>query len=279
MTTINLFPRVKTPYLIYTPSYTTKSSGVATLHLLCHALNEEGEKAFLFPDCIDGFATNPHLNTPFLTTQERNFYITEGIEPIVVYPDIVRGNPLDAKKVVRYLLAPAGAYGGDKTFEDTDQIWGALPSIAENVLRLPVCDTSIFYRNASSRSGSCYYAHKYEMHGNKLLDITKDSVKLQGTQQEIANILRTNTVCYLYEVSSIITEAALCGCHVILVRTPYFNTIDSDCMMENVSWSDGELAKSASPYGYQEEYNRIVKSFSGNLHKFIEKTQSMEGKS
>ena len=49
------------------------------------------------------------------------------------------------------LLAPAGAYGGDFAFPETDMIWGTLPSIAENVLRIPVSDPEIFYTNAENR--------------------------------------------------------------------------------------------------------------------------------
>lgn len=273
---MNLFPKVKAPYFIYTPSYTSKSSGVVTLHLLCHALNESGEKAFIISDNGNGFSTNPHLNTPVPDPQHINFYLAEGIEPIVVYPDIVRGNPLDAKKIVRYLLAPAGAYGGDKDFSETDNIWGALPSLAEKVLRIPVCDPDIFYQDYSNRSGTCFYSHKYDrIHGNALLDITKNSVRLEGTQDQIADILRASSVCYLYELSSVITEAALCGCPVTLIRTPYFSDIDTTCMMGDVEWDDTMKVKEF--YGsYHDEYGKIVRDFEYDLQKFIKNTQEMK---
>lgn len=267
---MSLFPRVKTPYYIYTPSYTHKSSGVRTLHLLCHALNEIGEKAYLYPDDGNKWAAHPHLNTPTVydMPQYQNFYRDNFI---AVYPDIVRGNPLNAKRVVRYLLAPRGAYGGDIEFPETDLIWGALPSIADKVLRIPVSDTSIFYNDEQDRSGSCFYSHKYEMHGNQLLDITKDSTRLEGSLEQLADTLRKSTVCYLYELSSVITEAALCGCPVELVRTPYFNKIDLGCMMGDVKWSDGEIVKECSDY--LPEYEEIVCRFWGNLQLFIKETQ------
>jgi hypothetical protein len=284
---MNLFPKTQRPYCIYTPSYTHKSSGVRTLHLLCHALNEMGQKAYLVSGDI-AFASNPHLNTPLLSAEYQNFYYKEGIDPITVYPDIVKGNPLNAKNVVRYLLAPRGAYGGDSAFPDTDQIWGALPSIAKNVLRIPVSDTSIFYPPKHEdeydaityvsgliprRKGSCFYSHKYEMHGNKLLDVTKDSIRLEGSLENIADILRKSTVCYLYEVSSILTEAALCGCPVVLVNTPYFNTIDPDCMMGQVEWSDGYPVKECDDY--LPEYQKIIRNFEINLADFIVSTHRM----
>lgn len=267
---MTLFPRVKTPYFIYAPSYTHTSSGVRTLHLLCHALNEIGEKAYLFPDNGNKWAAHPHLNTPTVydKIQYQNFY---GDNFIAVYPDIVRGNPMNAKRVIRYLLAPRGAYGGDAEFSATDNIWGALPSIADKVLRIPVSDMSIFYNDEQERSGSCFYSHKYEMHGNQLLDITKDSARLEGTLEQLADTLRKSTMCYLYEMTSVITESALCNCPVTLIKTNYFNEIDINAMMGDVKWSDGEVVKECD--NYLPEYNEFLLSFWGNLQLFIKDTQ------
>lgn len=268
---MNLFPKFSVPYYIYSPSYTHTSSGVRTLHLLCHALNEQGMKAYIIPTTLDGYASNPHLNTPLLRGEHLNFYLGNYI---AVYPDIVKGNPLNAKRVVRYLLAPAGAYGGDAIFSATDNIWGALPSIAEKVLRIPVSDPSIFFPGRLPlRQGTCFYAHKYEMHGNQLLPITKNSIRLEGSLEQIADTLRHSEVCYLYELSSIITEAALCNRPVELIRTSYFNTIDPSCMMGNVIWNDGEVVKKCDDF--IQEYMEIVSTLPAGVEKFIEDTQAM----
>lgn len=273
---MNLFPKEPAPYFITAPSYTFTSSGVRTLHLLCHALNESGQKAFIIPDDSDGYATNPYLNTPLIASspQHQNFYSKNYFNPIFVYHNLIRGNPLQGGRVVRYLLAPAGAYNGETKFGAKDQIWGALPSIAENVLRLPVSDTSIFYNDHRPRLGSCFYSHKYDtITGNALLPITRGSKRLSGSLYDLAEILRSSEVCYIYEVSSIMTEAALCGCPVVLVRTPQFEAIDSDCMMGDVTWDNGEIVKVC--HGYLPEYQEIVRSFDANLVEFIKKTQEM----
>lgn len=281
---MNLFPKQKMPFLIWAPPYTHTSSGVRTLHLLCHALNESGEKAYIVPSSYTGFSLNPELNTPLLSLQHQAFY---GDSFIAVYSDVVKGNPFNAKHVVRYLLAPRGAYGGDAVFSETDQIWGCLPSLGGNILRLPVSDTNIFYPpennvmgfgtdfvSATGRSGTCFYSHKYEMHGNQpLLDITANSTRLTGSLERLADILRKSEMCYLYELTSAITEAALCGCPATLIRTPYFNTIDPSCMMGDVRWSDGEIVKECSDY--LPEYQRFVDDFPKQLANFVEKTQGM----
>lgn len=267
------FPRTRRPYFIVAPSYTDKSSGVRTLHLLCHALNVSGERAFIISSSGENCLLHPDLNTPILTRDQRFFYEQNGPAPIAVYPDITKGNPLGAKNVVRYLMAPRGAYGGDETFPETDNIWGGLPSLAEKVLRVPVSDTSVFRRGVSEgRSGSCFYSHKYDrIHGNLLLDLTKDSTRLEGTLQEIADILRASAVCYLYEMSSILTEASLCDTPVVLLRTPYFNSIDPDCMGANIRWHDGEVVK--HPCDYRQKYYLEKDEFPREIAHFIYQTQ------
>ena len=279
---MNLFPKIKTPYYIVTPSYTHTSSGVRTLHLLCHALNEMGQRAYLVPARQyepGNFTTHPHLNTPVISKELEhiNFYGNEGIDPIFVYPDIVDGNPFDARRVVRYLLAKPGGYGRVITPPAlTDQVWGALPSIAENVLRIPVSDPDIFrLPNAGrGRKGSCFYSHKYDgMAGNKLLPLTKGSTRLKGPLERVADILRASEVCYLYEMSSIITEAALCDCPVVLVRTDFFNKIDPEAMMGQVCWSDGEFVKECKDY--HDEYESYLWQLPMQIQNFIEKTQAI----
>lgn len=273
---MNLFPKETIPYFIVSPTYTYKSSGVRTLHLLCHALNEAGQKAFMVNDNNEGYATNPHLNTPVIANYSQwiNYYSNMMAEPLFVYHNLIKGNPLQGRKIVRYLLAPPGSYRGETVFADTDQVWGALPSISKNVLKLPVVDKSIFYDDCRPRSGSCFYSHKYDViTKNKLLPITENSKRLEGNLWDIAEILRSSEVCYLYEISSIMTEAALCGCPVVLIRTPQLEYIDPDCMMGKVSWDDGAVVKECS--NYLPFYEKIIDDFDLNLQDFITKTQAI----
>lgn len=267
---MNLFPKKTRPYYIATPPYEYRSSGVMSLHLLCHALNEVGQVAQLAA-IGSPFFVNPNLNTPVANTY-RQF-----IDPIVIYPDIVRGNDLNAKYVVRYLMAERGKYGGDSVFPDSDQVWGALPSLADNILRIPVTDMSVFWPPMAGhpRVGACFYSLKYDrICGNKLLPVTDGMTRLDGTPEKLAETLRKSEVCYVYELTNVITEAALCGCPVVLIRTPFFNTIDPTCMMGNVSWDDGEIVKRT--VNFKAEYETIVRQFwNEGLPEFIRKTQEL----
>lgn len=214
-------------YFIWTPSWTHKSSGVRALHLLCHALNESGEKAYLFPS-EPKFCCNPALNTPIGTNVVNDWeaFQNAGLDYVVIYPDIVRGNPLGAEHVVRYLLAPAGKYGGDSEFPKTDKVYGYAKDIAEKVLCLPPFDPHIFYPppEGSARAGSVYYAHKYhELHGNPLFSMFDDTRKLEGSPRQVAEMLRTARCCFVYERTEATVLAQMCGCEVVPVVTNYWD--------------------------------------------------------
>lgn len=220
------FPEVKSPYYVYSPSWTHLSSGARALHLLVHFLNKAGHKAYLCPPSGEGYCINPTLETPLIKPEFENFYNHSGIDPIIVYPDIVKGNPFNGRKVVRWLLAPAGLYGGDTVFPATDKIWGYRSDIAKPTLCLPTFDQRVFYHGTGIRSGTCFYSHKYDkIHGNKLLPITSLSCRLEGSPEHIAYILRRSEKCYVYEQTEIAVLAPLCGCPVEVVSTPYYRAL------------------------------------------------------
>lgn len=230
------------PYWVVAPPYTHASSGVRVLYKLMDALAARGHELALRPDSI------------------------------VIYPDVARGNPLRARNVVRYLLAPAGKYGGSANFPRTDMVWGYGKKLAEDVLFIPVSDPNIFYPPYNTcRVGACFYSHKFEMHGN--VTIYEPSLKrLEGSLGDISLMLRYSVRCFVYELSSVIHEAALCGCPVTLMRTPYFNTYDS-LRIGDITWSDGEKVCSMDAKESLAVYRASEAEYEKQLDNFISKTQ------
>ncbi len=118
-------------FLIATAAYTHLSGGILVLHQLCDALCCAGHDASLVffhdgeaPHFKWAVSANPahygpglqHAQIPMENaTAGLRTYLDEGI---TIYPDLIEGNPLDAKHVVRYFLyknlsyhpAPSGEY-------------------------------------------------------------------------------------------------------------------------------------------------------------------------
>jgi hypothetical protein len=86
-------------FLIWVPEYRHTSCGISVLHRLCHLLNENGYKAF-----VNTSVTNPEWNTPTKTFASD--------DTVVIYPEIVHGNPFGAKRIIRWVLNDPGKIGG-----------------------------------------------------------------------------------------------------------------------------------------------------------------------
>ena len=261
---INLFPNKTKPYFIVTPPYNHYSAGVRALHLLCHSLNQSGQRAYVtFSEQPSGnqLPVNPLLNTPWRTPETDMICSALG-EPIVVYPDIIKGNPLGGRKVVRWLLGYPGVCGGDTTFPETDNIWSYSTKIAKSqgsdkVLYMPVVDPDIFYKpTEGKREGACYYAKKSKEIWGTEISIPEGSKNLEGTPQQIADILRSSEMCHIYEDSSVILEAMMCGCPIMYHHNARFTHIHAED-----DWST--------------DYPILLQTLTMQLSRFINETQKL----
>jgi len=115
---------LKPSFVIYAPRYRSNSGGAIATHKLCDLLNRAGYKASVFPHWMPSvissravtprsvawlasrvlrglYSTNPLYRTPAATAAD----VAQGV---VVYPEIIGGNPLRATKYVRWLLHQPG---------------------------------------------------------------------------------------------------------------------------------------------------------------------------
>ena len=104
------------PFVIVAPPYSLRSGGVMVLHDLCEALNRCGHRAGMV-FAHGGNATEQNFsyavsNHPSLYREGGDYHYFQDEQEAkqailygtVVYPDLITGNPLGAKNVVRYLL-------------------------------------------------------------------------------------------------------------------------------------------------------------------------------
>lgn len=111
-----------TQIIIAVPPYTTQSNGVRSLHKLCHTINLVGGNArlvfmnrgsFVYDKLImssNPTWVNPEWNTPTLGPEDVNVCV----DSIVLYPEIIQGNPLCSSKIVRWLGNKEGYLTGTK---------------------------------------------------------------------------------------------------------------------------------------------------------------------
>ena len=286
---MNLFPSPGAPYYVVSPLFTEKSAGVKVLHMLCHALNVSGQRAYMIPMNTPpqgGEAYCADFVTPPLTPEAIRHYAAQNTDPIYVYPEIIRGNPFNAKRVVRWLLAPAGAYGGDRAFPDTDSVWSYSTRIARaaghpNLLTCPAADPGLFTPLPGvERRGTCFYSHKHRLFGGTLTDDVRHSVEITRgmPRPDLISLLQRSKLFYAYEDTFLIMEAVLCGCPVVLLPNDHFSechTIE-DYGSNGIAWgnepSQVAAAKAAVSQG-REDYGKVMALFWTQLGRFIAETQ------
>ena len=243
-------------FLIVTPSYTANSGGAIVLHKLCDVINSLGGEAYLAPfednyllnnhnylktittfllrrltNPLRPFKTNPKFKTQRLLSDTYEL----GPEWVVIYPETVFGNPLNAKKVVRWLLNnPSHDFEtGEKNkpyFYGPNELYFRIGPWF-NEFNYPHSKTSNSYlqvfsypldfyneNNASTkRKGSAYLVRKGV--NKKIVHDLSDSICIDGLKhKEISDILKS--VVYFYSYDSISTYsqlAVLCGAISIVI--------------------------------------------------------------
>lgn len=233
-------------YIMLVPPL-SKSNGVKTLYLLYIHLTKRGEKVRL---CAPGIHV-PGFN--YITPEEFTEDITNNA--IVIYPEIVIGNPLDIRNVVRYVLYYPGVLGGTKEYHPSEFIVTHNPMFYTGAFKLtiPWIDKALFYDNNSPKTQDCYFVHK----GGKFREVpeleglTEINMHYPKTKQELANLLRTTGTLYSFDdCSSLVTEAMLCGAKVKII------TEDGFIDQPNI-------------------YNDFVSDFEEQMEKFIQVTQEL----
>ena len=293
-----LLPPKRHPYYIVTPRYVRTSAGVKALHLLCHALNRAGERAYLIthPYYLPQYASHPELITPILTQATLEHDYAAGLTPIVVYPEIVKGNPFKAPFVVRYVLNFPGLLGGESSYLEDEFCVAYSENLAASVpssrlsLFVPVSDPRIFSpAPARERRGSCFYAAKYQhYHGGKLFDVTRGSVEItrdlpdSQTPEQIAELFRRSELFYCYENTALAIEALLCGCPVVFLPNNYLDRViaEGELGWDGVAWgtdpAEIERAK-RTVHSARQRYLHHFDVFHERLLHFIALTQQEAG--
>lgn len=148
---------------------------------------------------------------------------------VVIYPEVVIGNPLGAKNVVRYFLHQPGyfsgsfSYGvGDLIFKYDDAIFDfvaygvKVSSVLAKITHYPI-DVYNMEDAAVEREGVAYCVRKGV--GKSFIHPVEGAVNIDGlSHEEIAAILKKAKYFYSYDLYTAYSKfAVLCGCISIVV--------------------------------------------------------------
>lgn len=205
-------------------------------------------------------------------------------ECVAIYPEIVRDNPLEGTKVVRYLLNKPGAmalYGVqgplDYPEDDLQVSFSKLYADTQLTMFLPILDLHTFkVTNKGKREGKCVLVGKGQITQIPEIEglpiINRD---FAFNQQELADYLNECEVMYSYDPNSAMFEIArLCGCRVVIIPSKYTKEefAKYEPGMNGVSWGTQERVL-LDVDEFRDHYFGLIKTFETNLDKFIELTQ------
>ena len=235
---------MKLKYVIYTKSFNEDSGGIISLHKLCHMLNALGEESYIYihDNCKH---KNPNYETPIID------FIDESC--IVVYPDIINGNPLNAKKVVRWNLF----FKRKEDYKNNDSNvkelhfyysypFGNQTSNSNRILWTIEVFKDIYYddhRPLSERKDYCVLLRKGR---NRPIMSNLRLVKvIDGKPHNvIADIFRQSKFFISYDLFTMyLIYAALCGCVPIVIPDPEISSCE---------WRRHHFMKYGIAYGIDE---------------------------
>lgn len=208
-------------FVIWTPGWQANSAGIHVLHRLCHLLNCAGYKA-----CVTS-PGNPEWNEPLF---DSNLQDTD----FVVYPEIIRGNPMGARRVIRYMLwYPWHHFGNDRIPKHELVIPYAkfiLPHTQANtdyeltddhVLELGIIDPNLFFNDPGiEKKLTTYWVSKCDAATVAHFPLPPSAIHLSHgipRPQYIALLKQTKTYFSFDMNSAVSIEASLCGADCYLV--------------------------------------------------------------
>jgi len=214
----------KNPYYIVAPDYTHKSAGIRLLHQLCSALNQMGNEAYVVTNKING-----ELWAPKLTEENKVAHYQAGKKPIVVYPEVVKGQPLGLGVPIRFVLNYPGLLGSsDKGYPENETVFSFRKEYFEDAipLYLPVVDIkkidSIKALSTRAKKSCAVYYNRYKPTEDQLKELGDACVDVSTTSklefEDVIATLKSVEVLYCFETSAIMNEAWLCGCAVVLIK-------------------------------------------------------------
>jgi hypothetical protein len=228
---------MKPKFLIASPGYNKKNYGIVVLHDLCHALNELGYEA-----AIAFFGAHPEkdgewrwfvCNHPAAYKPGMKFQMLDADNPvsalqeytqngIMIYPDLIAGNPLGAPRVCKYVLYTAydTDFGSDyvltfsKLFRKPLDYHGVLFSVNSDI-NMHSRDVAPFFE----RTFDATYFGKAPSYSHKIPETIVLEREWPTDKEQLGVFLRNCRFLFTWDcVTSTLYDAIRCGCVPVLLH-------------------------------------------------------------
>lgn len=202
----------KKSYIIYAPAY-SGSAGVRVLYRLRETLENLGFNAKIF--CHSkrkNKKSPPDIFISHISKESRQ-------RDIIIYPEVIIGNPLLFRNVVRFMLNKPGALGGETQYHPGEMLFAfdryCHPTAP--MLRLDMLERDVFFDAHAPKTHNCCFVYKKypklplkEIEG--CIDITMNWPKDRAT---LVRLLQSTDTLYSFDDNScLLQEACLCGAKV-----------------------------------------------------------------
>lgn len=287
-------------FLIVARSFNENSGGNIALHKLCDQINRVGASAFLLPFVDNYEISSNNFVKPILKVIRENvekllpFRVDDALLTpvlhklpmdincgnwIVVYPEVVFGNPLRAKHVVRWFLHHPGHITGAIYYGDNELYFryhsgirryqSQFSRLSETELTMVHYPLNLYNEEGVSpvRKGTAYCIRKGI--GKKIVHDLTDSILIDGkSHKDIAAIFKRVKRFISYDVYTAYSRfAVLCGCESVVIPD---NGVNEDEWLPDprdrygVSYGFENLEKSKLTINLLAE--QMVSEQSKNLH-------------
>lgn len=236
-------------FVVYAPHYNEMAGGIIALHKLCDLINRLGGTAFLHP--FHHFGVREEFISPVRWMGDDDSY---GDNWIVVYPEVIGGNPLKARNVVRWLLHDPGFHTGSIDYGSNelhirfanyfDEFHWPECTLSDNLLTVVDYNFALFNDDdaAEERRGSAYCVRKGV--GKPIQHDLTDSILIDDmSHAEVASVFKRVSVFYSYDTRTAYSKmAVLCGCDSVVIP---------DDGVTEARWATTEQAALGVAYGVE----------------------------
>lgn len=277
----------KIGYCIWAPDFVKSSAGIRALYILCDQLNSMGYESHIIFSC----KTTETLKAPLMSLKKASA-LAKARKKIIIYPETVPGNPLDAIYVVRWVLNIPGLLGGTRIYNPNEKVFyysevfkPYIRNETEGKLYLPTIEEDIFYDNgipSTERDLEVFYIGK-STYKPGFVD-KKNALEITRTfpdKNSLGPIFRQASVFYCFDNSSIICyEAALCGCPTVIIPDGTQTRADYEQLelgMNGIAWGPEELHLAIeSLKKLKPKYDQTKDNFKIEMMAFANKTQDWD---